>query len=140
MTQISKNPPIDWLFYEEFRKTGLWLVIFLVLLTVFGIQMQWIVFKDFFSGMVIGAALMWLTLQMWARVFFGAPDRAIGLQRMLWCAVIGLPLGVIVAFGVVHYWPQWAFGFGFGVSSPVFYAIWPIWRLRNHESHEEQIP
>ena len=72
--------------------------------------------------------------------FFGAADRAIGLQRMLLCAILGLPLGIIVTFGVVQYWPNWALGFGFGVSSPVFYAIGPIWRLRNHEAHEEQIP
>ena len=140
MKQTSKHPPIDWLFYAEFRKTGLWVIALLCLLTLGAIILQLVVFKDFFSGMVIGCLLMWLTLNVWARVFFAAPERAVGLQRMLWCAILGLPLGVIVAFGVVQYWPQWALGFGFGVSSPVFYAIGPIWRLRNHEAHEEQIP
>jgi hypothetical protein len=140
MIQISKRPPIDWLFYEMFRKTGLGVLAVFIFLTVVFQQFQQIFWGDFFSGMVIGTGLMWCTLHAWARVFFSAQERALGLQRMLWCAIIALPLGVIVTFGVVHYWPQTALGYGFGVCSPVFYAIGPIWRLRNHESHQEQIP
>ena len=141
--QMTQNPdlkPIDWIFYQEFRKTGLWFILGLLGLVLLGTVMQWIVFYNFFTGMLIGAVLMWFSLQMWARLFFSTQDRAIGLQRMLVCAVLGLPLGICAAFGVVHYYPQGALGFGFGVSSPVFYAIWPIWRLRNHKAHLEQIP
>ena len=106
MKQISETPPIDWLFYVEFRKTGLWVIALLCVLTLGGVLLQWTVFEDFFAGMVVGCLLMWLTLNFWARVFFGAADRAIGLQRMLLCAILGLPLGIIVTFGVVQYWPN----------------------------------
>ena len=140
VNQNSKLPPIDRLFYERFRQTGLVVLGSLTFLMVICQQIHQPFWTHFFSGMLMGTSLMWCTLHVWALVFFSTQDRALGLQRMLLCAIIGLPLGIIVTFGVVRFWPLTALGYGFGVSSPVFYAIWPIWRLRNHDSHQEQIP
>ncbi|MBL92578.1 MAG: hypothetical protein CMH56_12305 [Myxococcales bacterium] len=134
------KPEMDVLFFAGLRQSGLWVIVGLTLLAVVCWGMDWVAASDFLVGMELGTLLMWITLNGWARTYFSVSDREVGIRRMLWTFILTLPFGILVAFFVVHLWPQGALGFGFGVCTPVFYAIWPAWKLRDHDSQEEEIP
>ena len=133
------NKEIDELFFEGLRKAGLWVVFLLALLAVLSWGSGLYGFSDFLLGMEMGALLMWLSLNWWAKAYFRAPTPVIGLRRMLWSFMLAMPLGILAAFWVVQFWPQSALGFGFGVCTPVFYAIWPAWRLREHGASDDDL-
>ena len=140
---MSEEPPpaeMDILFFTGLRQAGLRVVVALALVAVFCWGFGSYAASDFFLGMELGTVLMWLTLNWWARAYFKVSDREVGLRRMLWTFMLSLPFGILVAFVVVRLWPQGALGFGFGVCTPVFYAIWPAWQLRDHDSEEGEIP
>lgn len=142
---MIEDPPIqvqemDVLFFAGLRKAGFWMLLGLAGLAVFCWGFGFYGASDFLLGMEMGTFLMWLTLTWWARAYFCMADRELGLRRMLWTFLLGLPFGILVAFCVVRLWPQGALGFGFGVCTPVFYAIWPAWQLRDHLSDEDEIP
>lgn len=140
MGSEREHAGLDVRFYAALNRTGLITLAVLAGGALFAWLLNWPRISDFLVGMELGTFLIWFSLGRWAKAYFGAEDRETGIRRMLFAFVLGLPLGILVAYGVVSLWPRGALGFGFGVCTPVFYAIWPAWMLRNWEDGPGEIP